>query len=108
MQVRKTYKGLNPTLLYDELREIIPGYGLQLTQNKLETYSIPGNSSLFIYRGSLGFSIEGKECLRVNLMSEDKVETRLILDTDDQLLPDEKISAIIGELDFMMGKYEVK
>jgi hypothetical protein len=108
MQVRKTYKGLNPTLLYDELREIVTRYGLELTQNKLETYSIPGNSSSFVYRGSLGFSLEEKECLRINLIGEDKLETRLLIDSDEGLLSDEKTSAITNELDFMLGKYEVK
>jgi len=108
MQIRNTYKGLNPTLLYDELKEVIPRYGLQIEQNKLETYSIPGNSSSFVYRGSMGFSIEGKECIRVNLIGEDKVETKLVIDTDETLIPDEKTGAIVDELDFMLGKYEKK
>ena len=51
MQIKKTFKEINPTLLYDEVKEFVMRQGLTLDQNKLETYSMPSDSSTFIYTG---------------------------------------------------------
>jgi hypothetical protein len=106
MQIRKTYKEINPNLLYDEVKEFVQRQGLTADQNKLETYSIPSDSSSFIYRGTLTFKVQGKEGLRASIIGTDKGETKLMLDSNDEVFPAAKMTALEGDLNFMLGSYE--
>jgi hypothetical protein len=108
MQIRKTYKSINPALLYDEIKEFVRKQGITIDQDKLETYSIPGDSSSYIYRGTLTFKIQGKEALRAHIIGVDKNETKLMLDTDDELFSSQKINSLEDELNFMLGSFEPK
>ena len=114
MQIRKTYKEVNPELLYDELRDFILKQGTVIGEAKLETYSLPSDSSSFISRGTLTFKAQGKpdkpgkECVRVHIVGSAKEETKVMLDIDEALFPREKISALQADLDFIFGSYEVK
>ncbi len=108
MQIRKTYKNINPTILYDEIREFVQKQGIKLDQDKLETYSMPSDSSNFIYRGTLTFKAQGKEALRAHLIGTDKGETKLMIDSMDELFPQENITALEDDLNFMLGSYEPK
>jgi hypothetical protein len=108
MQIRKTYKGINPALLYDEIKDFVRKQGIILDQDKLETYSMPGDSSTYIYRGTLTFNVQGKEALRAHIVGVDKNETKLILDAVEELFSDQKISALEDELNFMLGSFEPK
>ena len=114
MQIRKTYKEINPQLLYDELRDFVQKQGAVIGDAKLETYSLPTDSSSFVSRGTLTFKIEGKpgkaeaECLRAHIVGSAKGETKLTLDIDEKLFSQEKVSALQDELDFIFASYEVK
>ncbi len=114
MQLRKTYQALKPELLYDEIRDIVLKQGVTTAEAKLETYSLPTDSSSFIYRGTLIFEIKGmscktgKECLRAHIVGSDKDETKVMLDIDEKLFSKEKIAALQEDLDFVFGSYEVK
>jgi len=114
MQIKKAYKEVNPELLYDELRDFALKQGAVLGEAKLETYSLPSDSSSFISRGTLTFRIQGKvgktdkECLRAHIVGSAKGETRVMLDIDEVLFPQEKISALQVDLDFIFGSYEIK
>ncbi len=44
MQIRKTYKAVNPELLYAEVRDFVLKQGAVLGESKLETYLLPDNS----------------------------------------------------------------
>jgi hypothetical protein len=106
MQIRKTYKGINPTLLYDEIKDFVRKQGITLDQDKLETYSMPSDSSTFIYRGTLTFKVQGKDALRAHIIGVEKNETKLMLESDDDLFPSQKISTLEDELNFMLGSFE--
>jgi hypothetical protein len=106
MQIRKTYKGINPALLYDEIKEFVGKQGISLDQDKLETYSLPSDSSTFIYRGTLTFLVQGKEALRAHIIGVDKNETKLMLDSNDDLFSSQKIASLEDELNFMLGSFE--
>ncbi len=114
MQIRKTYKEVNPELLYDEIRDFVLKQGVSLGEAKLETYALPGNTSSFISRGTLTFKIQGqsgkaeKECLRAHVVGSVKSETKVMLDIDEKLFSPEKVSALQEDLDFIFGSYEVK
>ena len=110
MQIKKVYREVNPGLLYDEIRDFVHKQGVSIGDAKLETYSLPSDSSSFIYRGTLTFKSgkDDKECLRAHLVGSPRDETKLILDIDDKLFPQEKVSALQEDLDFIFSSYEVK
>ena len=114
MQIRKTYRDLKPELLYDEVRDLVLKQGATIGEAKLETYSLPSDSSSFISRGTLTFKVQDekdkaeKECLRAHIVGSAKDETKMMLDIDDGLFPQEKVSALQSDLDFVFGSYEVK
>jgi hypothetical protein len=109
MQIRKTYSEVQPELLYDEVRDFVLKQGTVIGEAKLETYSMPSDSSSFISRGILTFNVQGgKECLRAHIVGSAKGETKLMLDIKEKLFPKEKVSALQEDLDFIFGSYEVK
>ena len=114
MQIRKTYKEVNPELLYDEIRDFVQKQEVSLGEAKLGTYALPGDSSSFVSRGTLTFKVKGepgkaeKECLRAHVVGSAKTETKVILDIDEKLFPQEKVAAVQEDLDFIFGSYEIK
>jgi hypothetical protein len=110
MQIRKTYIEVKPELLYDEVRDFVVKQGATVGEAKLETYSLPSDSSSFISRGTLTFNMgeAGKECLRAHIVGSAKGETKLMLDINEELFLQEKVSALQKDLDFIFGSYEVK
>jgi hypothetical protein len=114
MKIRKVYQGLNPELLYDEVREFVQKQGATIGQSKMETYSLPSDSSSFVSRGTMTFLVSGgegkpgKEFLRAHILGSVKGEVKLMLDIDDELFPKEKVSALQDDLEFILGPYEQK
>ncbi len=114
MQIRKTYRGVNPELLYQEIRDFARKQGTSTGEDKLETYSLPTDSSSFISRGTLTFNILDeqdkveKECLRAHIVGSARSETKLMLDVEDRLFPPAKLAALLDDLDFIFNSYEVK
>jgi hypothetical protein len=113
MQIRKTYKEVNPELLYAEIRDFVLKQRASLGGEKMETYALPSDSSSFISRGTLTFRAQDesgkeRECLRVHVVGSAKTETKVMLDSDDKLFSPDKVSALQADLDFIFGSYEVK
>jgi hypothetical protein len=114
MQIRKTYSEVNPELLHAEIRDFTLKQGASLAENKMETYTLPDQSASFISRGTLTFRAKGesgqaeKECLRVHVVGSARGETKLMIDVDEALFPQEKVSALQTDLDFIFGSYEVE
>lgn len=111
MQIRKTYKEVNPELLNAELKDFILKQGVSLGENKMETYTLPDESATFGTRATLTFNAKGgneKECLRVHIVGRAKAETKLMIDVDEKLFPTEKLAAFQTDLDFIFGSYEIK
>ncbi len=114
MQIRKTYKEVNPELLYDEVRDFILKQEAVIDAAKLATYSLPSDSSSFISRGTLTFKIQDKEsktekeCLRVHIVGSAKGETKMTLDINEKLFPQEKVSALQEDINFIFRSYEAE
>jgi len=114
MQIRKTYNDLKPELLYDEVRDFILKQGTIIGEAKMETYSLPSDSSSFISRGVLTFKTPGKpgetekECIRAHIVGSARGETKLMLDINEKLFPQQKVSALQNDLDFIFESYEIK
>ena len=114
MQIRKTYKEVNPELLYAEIRDFSLKQGTSPGEEKIETYALPSNTSSFITRGTLTFKVQSepgkpeKECLRAHVVGSARTETKVMLDIDEKLFPSDKVSALQEDLYFIFGSYEVK
>ena len=114
MQIRKTYNEVNPELLYAEIRDFTLKQGVSLGETKMETYTMPDQSASFISRGTLTFKVKDgsdkaeKECLRAHVVGSARDETKLMIDVDEKLFSQEKVSALQDDLDFIFGSYEVK
>jgi hypothetical protein len=111
MQIKKTYQHINPELLYDEIKDFtLKHQELIVEEKKLETYSLPDDTSSFFSRGTLIFKTndEKKECLRVHIVGSAKAETKVIFDIDEKLFSKPKIEALQNDLNFIFKSYEVK
>jgi hypothetical protein len=111
MQIKKTYQSINPELLYDEIRDFtLKQRELVVEEKKLETYSLPDDTSSFISRGTLTFKTKDdeKECLRVHIVGSAKAETRVIFDIDEKLFPKQNIEALQNDLNFIFKPYEIR
>ena len=114
MQIRKTYTEVSPELLYAEVRDFILKQGLSLGEAMLETYTLPDESASFISRGTLTFnaksgqSKEEKECLTAHVVGSARTETKLMLDIDEKLFTQEKISTLQEDIDYIFGSHEIK
>ncbi|MGD9116825.1 MAG: hypothetical protein PVJ61_06615 [Dehalococcoidia bacterium] len=109
MQIKKTYNQLQPELLYDELKDTVLKQGVEAGESKLTTYSVPDDSSSFVYRGLLTFKAKGgKECLRAHIVGSARGETRLMVDIDETLFPKTGVAAMEQDLGFIFGSYEAK
>jgi len=108
MQIKKKYRDIRPELLFDELKDLIVKQGATVDQSKMETYSLPDDSSSYISRGTLTFNIKSKECIRGHIIGSAKGETKLLLDIDESLFPRDKVVSFQNDLDFILGSYEIK
>ena len=108
MQIKKRYRDIRPELLFDELKDLIVKQGATVDQSRMETYSLPDDSSSYISRGTLTFNIKSKECIRGHIIGSVKGETKLLLDIDESLFPRDKVVSFQNDLDFILGSYEVK
>ncbi|MBI2850197.1 MAG: hypothetical protein HYX80_04035 [Chloroflexi bacterium] len=119
MQIKKTYREVNPELLYNEVKDFTVKQGAVIVDAKLETYSLPDDSSSFVTRGTLTFKMPDasassgagktdKECISAHIVGSARGETKLLLDIDEKLFPQQKVSALQADLDFILGSYEVK
>ncbi len=113
MQIRKTYTGISPELLYAEIRDFTLKQGVSAGESKMETYTLPDQSADFITRATLTFNVKGpggeaKEALRAHMVGSARSETKLMIDVDEALFPAEKLAALQSDLDFVFGSYETK
>jgi hypothetical protein len=114
MQIKKIYRNVLPELLFDELKDLALKQGLVPGESRMNTYSLPEDSSSFIYRGLMSFKNPKKkgeadpECLRAHIQGAAKGETKLMLDINEELFGQEKVAALQGDMDFLFGSNEVK
>ena len=114
MQIRKIYQNVKPELIYEQIKDFATKQGTVIQDARLNTSATPDDTSSFVSRGTITFSMAGgpeksaKECLSVYLLGSDKGETRVIFDIDEKLFTQERLNALLSDLDFILGSYEVK
>jgi hypothetical protein len=108
MQIRRTYLGINPEMLHDEIRDLVQKQGIIAGEAKLETYPLPSGATQS--RVTLVFKTQAKqkECGSVHIIGSPGGETKMLLALDEKLLPKKSISTLQEDLDFILGSYELK
>ncbi len=108
-QVRKTYRGLNPAMLRDEVRGLLHKQGIAAVETESHTYGLSSGAtqSRITLALSTGGGHEGA-CGTVHILGSPRDETRMLLDVDEASCPQDKLSAFQEDLDFVLGSYELK
>jgi hypothetical protein len=112
IQIKKTYKGLNPGMLCDEVQNLLQKQGVMAVETESQTYGLPSGDTQS--RTTLALKTEAeqekdqRECGRAHILGSPLGETKMLLDVDETLFPQEKLSAFQNDLDFILGSYELK
>jgi len=110
-QIRKTYRGLNPGMLRDEVRGLLHKQGIVAVETESHTYGLSSGATQS--RITLALSTRGShegqgQCGSVHISGSPRDETKMLLDVEDASCPQEKLSAFQEDLDFVLGSYELK
>ena len=112
VQITKTYRGISPEMLHDELRSLVQKQGVMVSNAKLQTYSLPSGATqsrvTLVLKTQAEREADQKECGSAHIISSPMGETKMMLDLDEKLLPQERISSFQADLDFILSSYEVK
>ena len=108
MQIRKTYRGINPEMLHSEIGDLVQKQGIIAGEAKLETYPLPSGATQSRVTLIFKTQAEQKECGSAHIIGSPAGETKMLLALDETLLPQETISTLQADLDFILGSYEVK
>jgi hypothetical protein len=107
IQVKKTYRGLNPEMLYDEVRDLVTKRGLSLAEATIQTYSVSSGATQS--RVTVPVSIGGGQvCGSLHIVGSSNGDARMTLELDDSVVTSEAVSELQADIDFMLGTYEVK
>jgi len=106
-RVKKTYRGLNPEMVYDEVRDLIVRHGLDAAAAQLQTYSIQSGATQSRVTVSIR-TADGVECGSLHVLGSAGGDVQLSLDLREEPVGADVISALQDDIDFMLGPYEVK
>ena len=106
-RVRKTYRGLNPEMVYDEVRDLVARHGLDAGAARMQTYSIQSGATQSRVTVPIR-NAEGAECGSLHVLGSAGGDVGLSLDIDEGRVAAAVISSLQGDIDFMLGPYEVK
>lgn len=108
-QIKKTYRGLNPAMLCDEVRGLLQKQGITAVETESQTYGLSSGATQS--RITLALRMRGgqeNERGSVHILGSPRDEAKLLIDLDETLLPPERLSAFQEDLDFVLGSYELK
>ena len=112
VQIKKTYRGVSPEMLYDEVRDLLQKQGIIVVETESQTYGLPSGDTQS--RTTLALKTSGEpekgqqEIGSVHILGSPQGETKILLDIDETLFAQEKLSAFQADFDFILGSYELK
>ena len=107
MQMKKTYRGLNPEMLYDEVRDLSAHHGLTTTESRMQTYSVQSGATQSRVTAPLQ-TTDNHECGALHILGSAGGDVRMTLELDDKVVNADVIEALTSDIDFMLGLYEVR
>ena len=109
VRIKKTYRGVNTEMLRDEIRDLVQKLGITAGDARVQAYSLPSGSTQS--RVTLIFKAQARqkeELGYAHIIGSPGGETRMLIALDEKQIPQETISALQEELDFILDPYEVK
>ncbi len=107
VQMKKTYRGINPEMLHDEMRDIVAQHGLKAAKANQQTYSVSSGATQSRVTVPLQTS-EGEECGSIHILGSANGDARMTLHLNDGLIPSDVVKALESDISFMFGSYEVR
>ncbi len=107
VHVKKTYRGLNPEMLYDEIRHLLSRHGFRAADAHLQTYSISSGATQSRVTVPV-LTAEGTECGSLHILGSANGDARMTFDLADQAVSDDVVRALQEDIDFLLGSYEVR
>ena len=84
VQIRKTYRDINPEMLFDEIQGLAQRHGIKIGETKVQTYPLPSGATqtrIMMTVKTQGKQPEDeKECGDAQIISAPGGETKLLLD----------------------------
>ena len=112
IQIKKTYRSLNPGMLCDEVKILLQKQGIMAIETESQTYGLPSGDTqsrtALALKTQTGQEKDQRECGSAHILGSPLGDTKMLLDVDEALFPQEKLSAFQGDLDFILGSYEIK
>lgn len=106
-QIRKTYRGLNPEMLYDLMRDLMSKRGIEAVHASIQTYSVSSGATQSRVAVPLKAS-DGRTCGSLSILAAANSDTRMALELDDAVIAPDAVAELQSDIDFMLGSYEVK
>ena len=107
IQIKKTYRGLNPGMLCDEVQALLQKQGIMAVETESQTYGLSSGATQSRTTLALKTPAEQekdqKECGSLHILGSPQGETKKLLDVDETLFSQEKLSAFQNDLDFILG-----
>jgi hypothetical protein len=112
IQIKKIYRDLNPSMLGDQVRGLLQKQRIIVVETESQMYALLSGDTQSLTTLVLKTPAEQEkdqmECGSVHILGSPQGETKMLLDVDETLFAEEKLSAFQGDLDFFLGSYEVK
>lgn len=106
IQLRKTYRKLNPDLLYDEIRGLLSRHGLSTREDRMQTYSIASGETQSRVTAPVQDG-SGKQCGTLHILGSSGTDVRMTITLDEDNVSQDTVSALQGDVDFILGSHEV-
>jgi hypothetical protein len=96
----------------DEVQDLLQKQGIIIVETESQTYGLHSGDTQS--RTTLALKTQAeqgknqKEYGSVYILGSPQGETKMLLDVEETLCPKEKLSAFQGDLDFILGSYEIK
>jgi hypothetical protein len=107
IRINKTYRGLNPELLYDEVRDLIARRGLRAAEARMQTYSVSSGATQSRVTVPI-VADRDLHCGSLHVLGTADGDSRMTLELDEAAIPGETGQMLQDDIDFMLGAHEVK
>jgi hypothetical protein len=104
-QIKKTYRNINPEMLYAEIQDLVTRQDIDSDDAKTNTYGLPSGATQS--RITMILRAQNKECGSVHIIGSSE-ESRMLLNIDEQLISSDNIASLQENIDFLLDPYEVK
>jgi hypothetical protein len=107
VQARKTYRKLSPEMLYDEIQDLLSRHGLEVEDNRVQTYGVPSGATQSRVAANITTK-NHKVCGNVHIIGSAGGDARMTIDLDESLVSADASEALKSDIDFMLGAFEVR